>query len=81
MVNARNLRALQVDTDWVSAAVSEYSLRSKFSIDDAREIMLKEDSQLRKIYISGVLYQVRGALIAVIQLNVHAGKMETRSSG
>jgi len=57
VINARNLRALQVDTEWVSAAVSEYTLRSKFSINDAREIMLKENSQLRKIYVSGVLYR------------------------
>lgn len=47
-----------MDTDWVSATVSDYSLRTKFNINDAREMMLREGSKLRKIYVSGISYTV-----------------------
>jgi hypothetical protein len=58
IASARKLRVLQVDADWLTAAVMAPAKRAKFDIDDAREMMLKDGSQLRNICVCGVSFRV-----------------------
>ena len=55
ILEARNLRTLSVEVGMASWQVS----RNKFSVEEAKEMMIREGSSLREIRVAGISYQVR----------------------
>jgi hypothetical protein len=58
IVSAKNLRILRVEDSFSSTAL-RYPMRVKFDITHAKELMLREGSQLRNICVPGASYKVR----------------------
>ena len=54
VLEAKNLRTLSVEVGMASWRAS----RNKFSVEKAREMMIRDGSRLREIHAAGILYKV-----------------------
>jgi hypothetical protein len=57
ILEAKNLRTLSVEVGMASWKAS----RNKFSVEEAREMMMRDGSRLREIRVAGIRYKVRHA--------------------
>lgn len=57
VLEAKNLRTLSVEVGMASWKAS----RNKFSVDEAKEMMMRDGSRLREIRVAGIPYKVRHA--------------------
>ena len=55
ILEAKNLRTLSVEVGMASWQVS----RNKFSVEEAKEMMIRDGSRLREIRVAGISYKVR----------------------
>lgn len=55
VLEAKNLRTLSVEVGMASWKAS----RNKFSVEEAKEMMIRDGSRLREIRVAGISYQVR----------------------
>lgn len=56
-MEAKNLRTLSVEVGMASWKAS----RNKFSVEEAKEMMMRDGSKLREIRVAGISYKVRHA--------------------